>query len=179
MPTDVAAVPGSHPRLEHAQQSKYLGLVTTFGPAVARVAASYEMGTAEQQDLTQDIWLAVWRALPGFRGACSERTFVFRIAHNRGVSHAVRRRLRTLPLEESTLPPDPTPGPDRAAESSEQFGRLQAALHRLPVAWREVAVLKLEGLGTGEIATVLGITEGNAAVRLNRTRERLRSLMES
>lgn len=51
-----------------------------------------------QEDLTQDIALALWNALPSFHGECSERTFVYRIAHNRGVNHLVRRRARSEPL---------------------------------------------------------------------------------
>ena len=174
------AATGSPPDLEPADESRYLGLIADYGPAVLRLAAGYELNAAERQDLVQDIWLAIWRALPGFRGECSERTFVFRIAHNRGVSHAVQRRLPTRPLDEAgERLSDPAPGPERAAESGQSFDRLLAALHALPATWREVVVLRLEGLGTGDIAAVLGITENNAAVRLNRARERLRALMEA
>lgn len=176
---EIAVDPGSAPRVDAALETRYLGLLAAYGPAVLRLAASYEWGAAERQDLVQDIWLALWRALPRFRGDCSERTFVFRVAHNRGVSHAVRRRLPTETLDGAAPPPDPAPGPERAAESAQEFSRLLAALHRLPVGWREAAVLRLEGLGTGEIAAVLGISENNAAVRLNRARERLRTLMET
>lgn len=177
---EIALDPGSVPRLDPAYEARYLELVAAHGPAVARVAASYELGAAERQDLTQDIWFAVWRALPRFRGECSERTFVFRIAHNRGVSHAIRRRLPAEALDDDVRPlPDPAPGPEHAAESAQDFERLLEALHTLPITWREVAVLRMEGLGTAEIAAVLGITDNNVSVRLNRARRRLRSLMEA
>src|SRR5262245_52309852 len=111
--------PGSAPRLDPAHEARYLELIKAHGPAVARVAASYELGAAERQDLAQDIWFAVWCALSRFRGECSERTFVFRIAHNRGVSHALRRRLPTTPLDDEVRPlPDPAPGPERLAEDA-------------------------------------------------------------
>ena len=61
--------------------------------ALRRLAASYERDPSRQQDLVQEIWLAVWQALPRFRGECSERTFVFRIAHNR--ARQPRRSLAT------------------------------------------------------------------------------------
>ena len=62
-------------------------LLQEHGPALNRLAAGYEWDPVERQDLLQDIALAIWRALPAFRGESSERTFVFRIAHNRGLTH--------------------------------------------------------------------------------------------
>ena len=66
-------------------------LLLAYGPSLARLAASYARGASEHDDLFQEIALAIWRALPSFRGDCSERTFVFRIAHNRGISCLARR----------------------------------------------------------------------------------------
>ena len=47
--------------------------------ALQRLAAAYERDPHEQEDLVQDILFALWRALPSFRGECSERTFVYRV----------------------------------------------------------------------------------------------------
>ena len=73
------------------REARYLRLVSEHERAIRRMASSYERDAARRQDLVQDIWLALWQALPGFRGDSSERTFVFRIAHNRGVSHQMWR----------------------------------------------------------------------------------------
>jgi RNA polymerase sigma-70 factor (ECF subfamily) len=82
--------------------------------ALRRLAASYERDPSKQQDLIQDIWLGVWQALPRFRGECSERTFVFRIAHNRAVSHVDHwQRRRTDLLDEDA--PVATSQPDQSA----------------------------------------------------------------
>jgi hypothetical protein len=56
----------------------------TYGPALGRVVASYAR-PSDQDDLAQDIAVALWNALPSFRGDCSERAFVFRVAHNRAL----------------------------------------------------------------------------------------------
>jgi len=61
------------------------------GPALWRVIANYAPPGAERDDLAQDVLLAVWQALPRFRAKSSPRSFVLRIAHNRGLSHAWRR----------------------------------------------------------------------------------------
>jgi RNA polymerase sigma-70 factor (ECF subfamily) len=160
------------------RESRCLELVATFDRAVNRIAASYEREPARRQDLVQDIWLAVWRALPSFRGECADRTFVFRIAHNRGVSHGQHwERRRTEVLDDD--PPFPAAGPDPedALSQHERRSRLQAAIAALPVGLRQVVVLTLEGLTNQEVAEVVGISENNVAVRLTRARAQLARLL--
>jgi RNA polymerase sigma-70 factor, ECF subfamily len=59
-----------------------------------------------------------------------------------------------------------------------QRDRLRSAVQRLPLAYRQVVMLMLEDLSHAEIADVLGITESNVAVRLNRARKALKEVME-
>jgi RNA polymerase sigma-70 factor (ECF subfamily) len=154
------------------------GVLAAHGALVRRVAATYERDPAAREDLLQEILLALWRALPRFRGECSERTFVLRVAHNRALTHAFRRRPRGLPLEEADAVPDPGPGPERSASLAQRRERLLAALHRLPLPTRQILSLGLEGLAGAEIAALLGITENNANVRLSRARGALRAELE-
>ena len=95
-------------------------VVAQFGPALARVAASYAYGAAEREDLLQDILLAVWRALPRFAGRSSLRTYVFRIAHNRGLSLA-RARKPVHACDSEQLRPDPSPDPEQRAVMSDEL----------------------------------------------------------
>lgn len=146
--------------------------------ALRRLAASYERDPSRQQDLLQEIWLAVWQALPRFRGECSERTFVFRIAHNRAVSHVDHfRRRRTDSLDEDAPLAASQPDPEHALSAEQRRERLQAAVQLLPMALRQVVVLTLEGLSHAEVADVVGITENNVAVRLTRARAALSRLL--
>ena len=150
------------------------------GGAISRLAYSYETVASVREELVQEIGLAIWQALPGFRGECSERTFVFRIAHNRGLTHVWRRRPAHQPLddlEEADQPVDPRPHPDEQAAQSDQRARLMAAIQGLPLTHRQMIVLMLEGLSHAEIADVVGITENNVAVRLNRARKALKDAM--
>lgn len=173
----------SAPTLEHALQDPALAkrfdeLIAAHGPGVGRVAGLYARGPAERADLGQEIWFGVWRALPGFRGECSERTFVFRIAHNRGISHSMARRRDHVELDAAGELADRAPGPEALTEQAQARERLYAAVRELPPNLREAVALKLEGLADREIAAVLGITENNTAVRLTRARAELRKLME-
>jgi RNA polymerase sigma factor (sigma-70 family) len=154
-------------------------LLATYGSALGRLATSYARSAAERDDLVQEIALAIWGALPQFRGECSERTFLFRIAHNRALAHVARRR---LPLAESeTIPEveDAAPDPEEALSCEEQGRLLMKAIQRLPVAYAQVVTLMLEGMNYQEIADVLGISETNVGARLTRGREMLRRLLRS
>jgi len=144
------------------------------GPALTRVARSYTRTAAEQQDLLQEISLGLWRALPGFRGDCSERTFAFRIAHNLGLNHATRKK----PNEPETDVMDPRPDPEALTADAQRRKRLMHAIAMLPLPQRQVITLALEELSHQDIADVLGTTANNVAVRLNRAREALRVALQ-
>ncbi len=146
-------------------------LLHEYDRPLRRLASSYERDPARQQDLVQDIWLAVWQALPRFRNECSERTFVFRIAHNRAVSHVDHwQRRRTDVLDADAPFADPGPDPEHALSQQQRQDRLRAAVQALPMGMRQVVVLTLEGLSNAEVADVIGISENNVAVRLTRAR---------
>ena len=178
---DAIAAPAAtqvDPVPDPALERRFADLVAAHRPSVGRVAALYARGAADRADLEQEIWFGVWRALPGFRGECSERTFVFRVAHNRGISHSMARRRDHVDLDEAGELVDHAPGPEQRTAEAEARARLFAAVRRLPPNLREPVALKLEGLADREIAEVLGITENNTAVRLTRARAALRALME-
>lgn len=164
--------------LSRALEERYDRILREQGPALRRVAASYEADPARREDLFQDICLALWQALPRFRGDCSERTFAFRIAHNRGLTHGWRAKgAAAADLDEAGEVADPRPNPEREAFEGERRERLRDAVRRLPLVARQVVVLSLEGLGNKEIGEVLGLTENNVAVRLTRARKMLRQAM--
>ena len=145
---------------------------------VRRLAHSYERDPARRQDLVQEIWLAVWQALPRFRGDASERTFVFRIAHNRAVTHIEHwQRRRTEVLEDDAPVADAGLDPERALSQQQRHERLQAAVQALPLNLRQVVVLTLEGLSHAEVANIVGISENNVAVRMTRARAELTRLL--
>lgn len=149
-------------------------IVRDHGPALRRLALTYARTQADADDLFQDICFGLWRALPTFRGESSERTFAFRIGHNRGITFRTRHR-HYEPIEDAL--PDQRPGPDAVAGRALLRDRLMEAIRSLPEGQRQVITLALEDLTHAEIAEVLGVTENNVAVRLTRARQRLRHLL--
>jgi RNA polymerase sigma factor (sigma-70 family) len=161
-------------------EQQFERILAEHGAAISRLAHGYEAVTGIREELVQEIALAIWQALPHFRGECSERTFVFRIAHNRGLTHVCRRRPPQQSLEdmeEIDEPVDPRPHPEERAAKTKQQERLMSAIRSLPVTHRQTIVLILEGLSHAQIGEVLGITENNVAVRLTRAKRALKDAM--
>ncbi len=146
-----------------------------------RVAASYARSAADREDLLQDFAVALWRALPSFRGECSEKTFLLRIAHNRAITFLAKRGPVALDVDdhEDSVIETSRKNPAMLYERKEGGSRLLAATRTLPLAHRQVVTLLLEGLSHREIAEVLGTTENNVGVRANRARAAMRALLES
>lgn len=142
------------------------------GPMLARIAGSYEAEPARRDNLLQEITLAVWKALPRWRGEASLRTFAARVAHNRALDHLAREK-RSLGEELFDEHVDPAPGPLQHAEARQRRGDLVAAVRRLPLGQRQVVVLALEGFSLREVGEALGLEENTVAQRLSRARRQL------
>jgi RNA polymerase sigma-70 factor (ECF subfamily) len=161
-----------------SRDERCVRMLTAHDGAIRRLAASYERDPSRRQDLVQDIWLAVWQALSRFRDDCSERTFVFRIAHNRAVSHIEYwHRRRTDPLEDDAPFVATGADPEHALSQQQRRERLQTAVQELPLGLRQVVVLTLEGLSNADVAEIVGISENNVAVRMTRARAELTRLL--
>src|SRR5512143_3288277 len=78
-------------RRDSIQDGLYEEAAAAHGQALERLARSYELDRDKQRDLLQEIHVAIWRSLAGFRSQCSLRTWVYRVAHNVAASHVERQ----------------------------------------------------------------------------------------
>jgi RNA polymerase sigma-70 factor, ECF subfamily len=155
----------------------YAKAAAEFGGSLARMAAAYESDRAQQQDLLQEIHLALWRSFAGFRNQCSLRTWVYRVAHNTASSHVRRQKRSRLPrlvsleeLEELAGESDT----ERVLDESAVLGRLGAIIQRLKPIDRDVMLLYLEGMDAATIGEVTGLSPANVSQKIHRTKEVLR-----
>jgi RNA polymerase sigma-70 factor (ECF subfamily) len=156
-------------------------LLREHGALIARIARSHERDRGRAEELVQDIYLAIWQALPGFRGEANVRTYIARIAQNRAVSHVAREA--RVPLAAPLDPFDdvlPSAGqtPADAAEEADRRHRLERAVRELPLALRLTVTLALEGFSPEEVAAVLGVSVSAAAVRLHRAKGALQDKLK-
>ena len=144
---------------------------------IRRLAASYESIPARREDLVQTILLEAWRSLPRVQSLQSARAYLARLAHNCGVDHiASAVRERASDVIDETLP-DPLAGPEASVIGAQEHDQLMAAILRLPLGYRQVMSLALEGLSHEEIGEITGLGISNVGVRLMRARDTLRKLL--
>ena len=140
----------------------------------------------EALDLSQEVFLRVFRTLPQFRGQSSLKTWIYRIvinqASNRRRWWRRRHRSQQVALEEHTAAHGEiaesrhSADPDRVLQEREVARKVWAALDRLPFDQRAVIVLReIDGLRYEEIAASLGVAVGTVKSRLARARQSLRA----
>jgi RNA polymerase sigma-70 factor (ECF subfamily) len=152
-------------------------VIRQYGPALARLAASYEHDRALREELLQEIFLALFSALPRLREPAKLKTFVFRVAHNRAVSHVqVRVREKTAAVATDQIAAD-APGHEQTLIAGERSAKLLAAIRELTLPYRQVITLLLEDFTYPEIAEALGISESNVGIRINRAKQQLKEAL--
>jgi RNA polymerase sigma-70 factor (ECF subfamily) len=162
--------------LEHKRDT-FLRLIEEYGPALKRLAGVYMDRPADREDLFQEIAVALWQAIPAFRGASSERTWLYRIAHNVALSSAARVRGRRRREEAAPAEFDrasAAPGAEKELLREEERQLLVEAIRALGAVDRQLVLLHLEGLSYAEIEEVSGLSQAALATRLTRAREKLR-----
>src|SRR5215510_14509994 len=126
------------------------------GP-IRRLCSVYAGNPMDREDLAQEIYLAVWRALPSFRGDASVRTWLYRIAHNVALTWQARDRRR----QERERPLD------GEVDTNEQIDLRRLALKQALAAMtpgdRALTLLWLEGLSAAEIEEVTGVRAATVA----------------
>jgi RNA polymerase sigma-70 factor (ECF subfamily) len=168
-----AGMPVEQPEVaDTGQDALYERLSTEFAAPLVRLARAHEADPSLQQDLLQEIHIALWRSLPAFGGRCSLRTWVYRVAHNAAATYVLRRRriARNLVSLDDIEIPSEAPPMDKTVDESRALSRLHALIQRLKPLDREVFLLYLEGLAMEEIAEIAGLSQTNTRTKLHRIR---------
>ena len=148
-------------------RGQFTELMEAYAGPIRRLCGAYADNPADREDLSQNIFIAVWRALPGFRGDASVRTWLYRIAHNVALTWRARQhrqRARESPLDEDAHP---------ATQIDVRRIALKQAIAAMSPGDRTLTLLWLEGLSAAEIEEVTGVKPATVAVRLSRIRKHL------
>lgn len=129
----------------------------------------------EAMELTQDVFVKAWQALPAWRPEARFSTWLLQIARNAALDQLRRRRLiQFAPLDDGMDVADTAPGPEARYASRQRQALLEHALQQIAAEHREILLLReVEDLSYGELAAVLGIAEGTVKSRLARARAAL------
>lgn len=154
---------------DSSQDALYRQALAAHGAELARCCAGYERDPALRQELQQELHLALWQSLAGFRGDCSLRTWAYRVAHNVGARHVQQHagKAPMLELDEIEHLPDERLDPGHT-ERRLDLQRVMALVHRLAPLDRELMLLYLEGLDAASIADITGLSARNVATKIHR-----------
>lgn len=153
--------------------------VDSYGPRLHRLVRRYTACEADAEDLTQEIFVDLYRSMASFRGDSSLATWIWRVALNHCRKHAGRTRAATVPYDEALGEREAEEhGPARHAARRELSAQVHAALDGLSPEQREVVILhEMQELTYRECAAVLQVPEGTVKSRLSYAFRRLRGTL--
>jgi len=159
-------------------EEAFAGLVRRHRDQVFRLAVSI-LGAEfvpEAEDVTQEVFLKVHRAIESFRGESEIGSWIYRIAFNQALNRKERVRFRKPHTDETVLYKAVAagPGPERQAETAQRDRALAECIGTLPEVYQSALRLYYWlGAGVGEVAEVLGVPENTVKSYLHRARQLL------
>ncbi len=159
-----------------ATAQPFLELINANKGIIHKVSKMY-MDTAEdQEDLFQEIVLQLWKAYPSFKGNSKFSTWMYRVALNTAIVFFKKEHKK---VEKTTLTENiDVAETDESQDKEEKLVYLYKAVQELNSIEKALIFLFLENQSHKEIAQNLGITEINARVKLNRTKEKLQFIIK-
>ena len=164
-------------RFRAGERRAFDELVRRHQRSIWRVARRYLRNDADASDVAQQTFVRAYRALDGFRGAASVKSWLYRIAINLALNH-LRDHKREIPDEigEDRLSRGAT-GPQQII-ADEEAARLRAAIAELPPKQRMVLELRIfEDLSFREVAELADCTENAAKVNFHYAVKRLKEIL--
>jgi RNA polymerase sigma-70 factor (ECF subfamily) len=183
-------------RLLARDERVFVELVTSLHPRLVAMATRILGDEAAAEDVAQETWRRVTRALPRFQGKSRLSTWIFATLINRARSRLARDRkaeVPTLPEEHDPFAgrfllgqwresPQPWPSetdPERKLAAKQMIVLVEQTLRELPERQRLVVTMRdVEGLDAAATCEALGISEENQRVLLHRGRTNLRDLLD-
>jgi RNA polymerase sigma-70 factor (ECF subfamily) len=178
---------------QYAAQGHQVAAALQFHTAFEVLVRSYQQAVVgfcanmlrewptQAEDIAQDIFLAIWKALPQFRHEARLRTWVFTIARNHcfdAWSQQTRHHSLHEPVEPPEDPPADTPSVEDEIERKDVLRLVKQAMVKLPPEEREVLTLTyIVEMPPEEIAEVLGLTPAGVRTRRKRALAHLRELI--
>ena len=162
--------------IQNRDPDAWAAFVDTYGPRLHRLARRYAPGETDAEDLTQEVFVALYQSIGSFRGEASLATWSYRIALNHCLKYAAKTRPVTVPYEEAREMPAPDIySPSHLSARRELSSEIDTALSHLSPSHRDTVILhELHEMTYAECAAVLGVPIGTVKSRLSTAFRRLR-----
>lgn len=166
----------------HGNTALYEYFLDRYGQQVFVLVDRIVSCQEDAEELTQDVFLKAFQQLSSFKAESSFSTWIYRIATNTALSAVRKKKNDTIRLDDSAFANLSDTQVDEALgdESEEQLQRLQRAMEQLEADERAlITIYYMEEKPLTEVAFILGITVGNAKVKLHRIRKKLYVLIKN
>lgn len=142
---------------------------------VYKICRLYGNTDDDRQDLFQDIVIQLWRAYPKFRGEAKFSTWLYRIGLNVAITQFRKHKNKIYAADIESLNISIADDPYSTVKD-EQSQELYAAIEKLNDIEKAIIMLYLEDKSYEEMEEIMGISNGNLRVKMNRIKEKLRQI---
>jgi len=160
---------------DNTQETTFLQLVKEHQKMIHKICNLYGHTPHEREDLFQEIVVQLWKGYPGFRGDAKFSTWLYRVALNTAIS-GLRKKEKYIAYVDPSILPTTLQDLNDTNTEQEQLHQLYEAIRKLGEIDRAVIMLYLEDRSYEEMEEILGITQNNLRVKMNRIKEKLRKL---
>jgi RNA polymerase sigma-70 factor (ECF subfamily) len=159
------------------KESRFLQLINENKGILYKICKIYQDDQEDRDDLLQEMILQLWLVFDSFRGESKFSSWMYRVALNTAIVFFKKQKRRpdNNQLHEHI---DPAEEPSTAGEKEEQLAIFYKAVQQLGKVEKALIYLYMENQPYEEIATNLGISEGNVRVRINRIKNKLKELIK-
>lgn len=155
-------------------EKEFVELVEQYKAVIYKVCYVYATDSDNLNDLYQEVVINLWRAFPRFRGECKTSTWIYRISLNTCISFLRKSRYKPqivpITVDQASIVTS------NDFDKNEQLAELYSMIGRLGQLERALILLWLEEKSYQEIADITDISRANVAVRLNRIKEKLKTM---
>jgi RNA polymerase sigma-70 factor, ECF subfamily len=168
--------------VEESSTEAFRQLCSRYIDGIYRLVAARVASEHDAEDIVQEVFLAMFKALPNFRREARFSTWLYRIAQNTigQFYRQKKRRPQSHSLASAEAVIDPAESPATTLSRGEELRRLRGAIEDLPELYRQAFLLRTaEGFSYREIADILGCPPGTVDSRISRARALLADKLRS
>lgn len=159
----------------HIKDKEFLDLIVENKGILYKISKLYESNRTDQEDLRQELMYQLWKSYDLFRGESKFSTWMYRICLNTAITFCKKKSKCSILFQSDYEFDIPS---NESSETEIQVEMLYRALHQLDKMERAFMFMYLEGFSHKEIGESIGISEGNARVRLNRIKNKLKLIIK-
>ena len=143
--------------------------LSQYKALIFKITRAYAFTAMDQDDLFQEIIIQVWHSVPSFRQESAVTTWLYRVSLNTAIkwTKKERRHSNSETLDGLHILQD------GKIQTDERLEWLYQEIYKFDEIDRSISLLLLDGFSYKEMATILGITESNVGVKINRIKKQL------